>query len=596
MAGLKIPFNSLPTQKHPPFPFKAFTPERLIITQEVNKLLIKGVVTVTQHSNDEFLSNVFLRPKPNGEHRMILDLTLLNDYVIYKHFKMFSLNTAKDLVSEGHWMASVDLKDAYYSVPIWPPHRKYLRFKWNDVLYEFTCLPNGLACCPRVFTRLLKPIFSEMSLKGHTMFPYIDDSFIVAPSKMACATAVTDLCNIFECLGFTVHPQKSVLVPSTKLKFLGFFIDTIAMHIAITNDKIEKFHTIAQQVLFPSKRLKIRQIAVMVGTMIAYSPAILYGGAHIKSLEIDKNLALARCHGNYERHMSLSVEGRADTLWWLNHIQSSPNPIRISEPNSVITTDASLEGWGAHDDSVATGGRWLDSESDNHINVLELQAILLGIKSLVCKNKTHVRILTDNTTAMAYIRNMGGTKSKPCNKLSKLIWNWAEDNNIWLTVAHIPGSQNTLADKMSRKFNDHLEWSLTDKIFNKITNVWGLPDIDLFASRRNFKISTFVSWHPEPEAWKVDAFSFKWNNNFYYIFPPFSIIARVVRKIQVDHAKAILVIPAWTTQPWYAATQAAASQHINFPRGRNLKHQGPLAAGGDVSTTPLSAFLFSGIT
>ena len=86
VGGLKIPFYDLPIQKHPPFPFKAFTPEREIITQEINKLHEKGVVVITQHSQDKFLSNVFLRPKPNGEHRMILDLMLLNEFVIYKHF------------------------------------------------------------------------------------------------------------------------------------------------------------------------------------------------------------------------------------------------------------------------------------------------------------------------------------------------------------------------------------------------------------------------------------------------------------------------------------------------------------------------------
>ena len=90
-------------------------------------------------------------------------------------------------------------------------------------------------------------------------------------------------------------------------------------------------------------------------------------------------------------------------------------PFRINDPKTIITTDASLEGWGAHDHCVATGGHWLESESENHLSVLELQAILLGLQSLVRTKKPHVHILTDNTTAMAYIRNMGGTKSKPCN-------------------------------------------------------------------------------------------------------------------------------------------------------------------------------------
>ena len=50
----------------------------------------------------------------------------------------------------------------------------------------------------------------------------------------------------------------------------------------------------------------------------------------------------------------------------------------------------------------------------------------------------------------------------------KLIWQWAQKCNIWLTVAHIPGKPNTIADKRSRHFHDHLEWELNPTIFHVI--------------------------------------------------------------------------------------------------------------------------------
>ena len=46
------------------------------------------------------------------------------------------------------YMASLNLKDAYYSVQISLEERKFLRFCWKGVLYQFTCLPNGLSSCP----------------------------------------------------------------------------------------------------------------------------------------------------------------------------------------------------------------------------------------------------------------------------------------------------------------------------------------------------------------------------------------------------------------------------------------------------------------
>ena len=96
--------------------------------------------------------SVFLLPKKYGTHRLILNLKKFNESVSHYHFKMDSLSTITKLVSQNCYMASVDMKDAYYSIPIRSSDRKFLRFIWEGELYEFTCLPNGLSCAPRIFT------------------------------------------------------------------------------------------------------------------------------------------------------------------------------------------------------------------------------------------------------------------------------------------------------------------------------------------------------------------------------------------------------------------------------------------------------------
>ena len=68
---------------------------------------------------------------------------------------------------------------------------------------------------------------------------------------------------------------------------------------------------------------------------------------------------------------------------WLSHTHSSPNPIRMGEPNTTLTTDASLEGWGAPVHTHMAGGRWIEGEADEHINIIVLKAILFGLKSLL---------------------------------------------------------------------------------------------------------------------------------------------------------------------------------------------------------------------
>ena len=57
------------------------------------------------------------------------------------------------------YMASVDLRDAYYSVPIAKEHQRYLIFVWQGNPYQFTCLAQGLFSAARLFTKLMKPVF-----------------------------------------------------------------------------------------------------------------------------------------------------------------------------------------------------------------------------------------------------------------------------------------------------------------------------------------------------------------------------------------------------------------------------------------------------
>ena len=89
----------------------------------------------------------------------------------------------RDLLREGDWMASIDLKDAYLSVTIWEDHRKYLRFQWRDNLYELQSLPFGLSSAPRVFTKLLKPILAGLRHQGTRLIMYLDDMLVMAQSR-----------------------------------------------------------------------------------------------------------------------------------------------------------------------------------------------------------------------------------------------------------------------------------------------------------------------------------------------------------------------------------------------------------------------------
>ena len=345
------------------------------------------------------------------------------------------------------------------------------------------------------------------------------------------------------------------------------------MTVSLTGEKIEKFNTLSNKMLVETTP-SITEVAGLVGLMVSYTPAVDYAGAHFKCLEKNKIRALKRAKGNFDDHMWISTEGRDDIIWWRQNLTIS-RQIRRKEPDLELFTDASLEGWGAHTDTEQTGGRWHEDEI-THINALELRAILFGLKSL-CKYRyeIHIRIRTDSTTALAYVKNMGGTKSDDCQIQAKQIWNWAQEHDSWLSITHIPGVDNVLADLRSRKFKDHLEWSVNIGIFEDMCQTFGSPEVDLFASRLNAKLTKYVSWEPDPDNWKTDAFSFTWTEMYVYCFPPFSLLPRVVRKVLADSAEALILAPHWTAQPWLPLLEKEADDSKEYP-----KQQGNLIGHG----------------
>ena len=108
-------------------------------------MLAKNVITRTVHETSQVISPIFCVPKNDNKVRLILNLK--NSFVVYHHFKMKTIQGVMKMIKPNCWMATIDLKDAYYSVKIHPDNQKYLKFKYEGVLYAYTAYPNSLASC-----------------------------------------------------------------------------------------------------------------------------------------------------------------------------------------------------------------------------------------------------------------------------------------------------------------------------------------------------------------------------------------------------------------------------------------------------------------
>ena len=149
VQGMKIEFHAKLCQLYIPTELRLNAKESTGISNEIHRLVNLGVVVPSENETSQFVSTVFARPKKDSKYRTILNLSKLNEYVTYHHFKMDTLETALKFVTPCCFMASIDLRDAYYCVPIHSDDQKYLKFTWQGKLYQYTALPNGLTSGPR---------------------------------------------------------------------------------------------------------------------------------------------------------------------------------------------------------------------------------------------------------------------------------------------------------------------------------------------------------------------------------------------------------------------------------------------------------------
>ena len=155
ISRYQIEFIALPQQSKRPHPIHYTVDQTKLIIQEINELMRKGAISEVENIEGGFYSNLFLVPKKDGGQRPVINLKALNGFVQPQHFKMEGIHTLKDLIKLGDWLAKVDLKDAYFAVPIHKAHEQYLRFSFQGKLYQFNCLPFGLSSAPWVFTKTL---------------------------------------------------------------------------------------------------------------------------------------------------------------------------------------------------------------------------------------------------------------------------------------------------------------------------------------------------------------------------------------------------------------------------------------------------------
>ena len=155
----------------------------------------------------------------------------------------------------------------------------------------------------------------------------------------------------------------------------------------------------------------------MIGIMTSSLPGVKYGAVHYKYLEQDKTNTLKISKGCLDTMTVLSLQSITDVQWSYNTTSCSKDNIARGEPVIEISSDATIFEWGAACNNICTGGAFSLDEMEYDINAKELLAAKFSLKTLVKVYYAHVKLLSDNTTTVHGISNMGSNKSELCHSI-----------------------------------------------------------------------------------------------------------------------------------------------------------------------------------
>ncbi len=321
----------------------------MALSMEICSLLLKGAIEKVPllKQRDTFYSTYFLVPKKDGGFRPVLDLQCLNVFLKCLPFRMLRTVDVLWSVMKGDWFVSVDLRDAYFHVPIALHHRKFLRFSFQGQVYQFRVLPFGLSLAPRVFTRCMSASLSPLWSKGMRILPYLDDWLLCAPTRVhaLCDTKIV-LEHILK-LGLTVNDTKSHLVPEQTITFIGITLNSVTMSATLSHTRTDSIFQLLTRFRMGA-RIPYGVLLQLMGMLAAATSVIPLGLLHLRPLQRWNN-SLGLNSTRHRYHMIVVTPACVRAL----KLKAMYLPGSDNQVADVLSWDLLLPGeWRLHPDVV----------------------------------------------------------------------------------------------------------------------------------------------------------------------------------------------------------------------------------------------------
>ena len=537
----------------------------------------------------KFASPIFMVPKPDNKWRMVVDNRLVNAEQLYIHCRMDGPLTVQEVALQGDWATSIDLKSAFSHMRVNESFMPYLGFAHRGEYYMYRAMPFGCRHSPRVFMEALS--YPLNYIRAHwkvRIVVYMDDFLMLHQDREYLRLATLQIATYLSCLGWTLSLEKCEFTPVKAIKFLGWrwCFDTLTLQMTPEMRKyllwqVGKWIRKAMR----AERVACRRLGSLIGSLNFLRSQIPRASLYLHTMHSE--LTRAVNSSGWNGFVTLGTRIISELQFWRRNIYyNTPFAFRKRAPQATLTTDAAEPGWGAEleigSQSLITFGSYSKSEGLCSSNLRETRGVLrslLYFADLIRERQIRSMLIRSDNMVTVYNLRRQGVSINLLNE-TRQIFSLLQKLDVRIVATHVPGIQNTLADALSRM--DLVgDYQLKPDVYRRALNRLNLsPTIDVFANSSNNKCRRFLAL-PGPlavGALALDALCYSWTGEVPYVFPPVQIIPRVLQKLRQEVRAAILVVPEWTSRPWWNLMQENATASIRLGRSEDVLKAGPSLA------------------
>ena len=573
--GYRLRFTSPPLLRHTPWEIRSpqDLQEILGMREQISLMLQKNAITEVPPNSPGFYSNVFLLRKASGGWCPVIDLKNLNAHIHAPHFCMFRTSSVLSSVEKGDYAFKIDLQDVYFHVPIHPDSRKYLRFAFENRVYQFQVLPFGLN------TNHLK-FFSFGAHSDRIPAPSgdlgdtISSRLVDSPPRPSSFVTTSISANKYARPCRLHSEQKEIRLDLTQdLQFLGIRLRLDIGKALLPESKA--WDIVARARYLSSLRiLNYTQVSQFMGSLNCASGLIPLGRLYLRPLQRHFHPLGLTDRFTPPRRSDPLVLANLLRPWQDPRFLTSGIPLRTFQVEFMIFTDASKQGWGAHMGDSQISGTWTHTDRKLHINCLELKAVISALQHWApMLQGRQVMIAMDNSTVVSYINKQGGTHLATLHCRPFPLVRVSEHNSPGKAHSGLSErdsrppilSESAYTDRVvppPRDRETHLQ-GLGHTRSRHVCNTVQLPPPSVHVSNSGAKSPS--------GGCSVSGLAGEVNVHV----PPFHLLNKVMQKLRSTQvAEVILVAPWWPSQSWFPHLLHLCVEHpLVLPYRRDLLSQ-----------------------